>query len=60
MFYIMRTVKSMGYTNEPANYVSLKENEVNPMLLTYAEKSFSHDWNVNDLEENEYWNSFVK
>ena len=29
------------------------------MALGYAQKSFSEDWDVNNTEENDYWNSFV-
>ena len=42
------------------NYSSLGEDEINRMSLTVAQSSLSHDWNLDDQEENEYWNSFIK
>jgi hypothetical protein len=36
----------------------LKENEINSMSLAYAENSFKNDWDLEDQEENEYWDSF--
>ena len=37
---------------------SLVEPELNIMSLSYAEKSFATDWDINNQAENDYWNSF--
>jgi hypothetical protein len=42
------------------DYSSLHEGEINQMSLTVAQSSFSDGWDLNDQEENEYWDSFVK
>ncbi|HAL82822.1 MAG TPA: hypothetical protein DCO83_11775 [Mucilaginibacter sp.] len=42
------------------DYSSLGEGEINHMSLTLAQSSLSHDWDIEDKEENTYWNSFVK
>jgi hypothetical protein len=39
-------------------YTLLKESEINSMSLSYAENSFKNDWDLEDQEENDYWNSF--
>ena len=57
--FIMNTIKSMGYTSEPVLYKVLTESELNPMLLAYAEVSFSDGWDIENKEENDYWDSFV-
>lgn len=55
--FVMNSIQSMGYTNEPVQYVVLKENELAPMALAFAERSFAESWNVNDSEQNKYWDS---
>ena len=42
------------------SYTSLSEAEINKMSLTVAQSSLSHDWDLENREENEYWDSFVK
>jgi len=42
------------------NYSSLVEREINPMSVSVAQSSFSKGWGLEDKDENEYWNSFVK
>jgi hypothetical protein len=59
MCYVINKDKNMGYTSEPITYEPLKETELNLMSISYAQKSFVEDWDISDIEENEYWNSFV-
>jgi hypothetical protein len=56
----MKSIHIMGYTTEPRQYTTLKESELHPMSLAYAQRSFSESWDINDIEQNEYWDSFVK
>lgn len=58
--FVMKSIHSMGYTSEPIVYKTIEESEINPMSLAYAQSSFSQDWNIENQEENEYWESFVK
>ena len=52
------SIKSIGYTNEPIQYIVLKEDELTTMSLAFAERSFAESWDINDLEQNAYWDSF--
>jgi hypothetical protein len=58
VYYFINRIESRGYTCEPIEYKTLKEDELNPMILAYAQKSFAQDWDVNDIEQNKYWDSF--
>ena len=42
------------------DYSSLPEGEINQMSLAVAQSSFSGGWDLNDQEENDYWDSFLK
>lgn len=42
------------------SYSSLGEAEINKMSLAIAQSSLSRDWSLDDQEENDYWDSFVK
>ena len=51
-------IKNQHMSEEDLAWYGLAEQELNMMSLSYAEKSFAKDWDVNDQAENDYWNSF--
>lgn len=59
IYYFINKSESRGYTSVPVDYAILNEDELNPMLLAYAEKSFAESWDINNEDENAYWESFV-
>lgn len=48
-----------SYTHEarPSDYTILPEGDSKAMLLAYAQKSFANDWDLDNEEENAYWES---
>ena len=49
-----------SYTHEarPVDYSIISEKDSIEMMKQYAQASFKKDWDTNDEEENNYWNSF--
>jgi hypothetical protein len=45
-------------SDEDSTWQNLAEPEFNMMSLSYAEKSFAANWDINNQAENDYWNSF--
>jgi hypothetical protein len=39
-------------------YTTLIESEINSISLAFTEVSFKDDWELDDQEKNDYWDSF--
>lgn len=55
---LIESKPSYTYEARPANYDFPTSEEADKMILAYAQKSFSTDWDLTDEEENNYWNNF--
>lgn len=42
------------------SYKLLSDEDSNEALLIFAEQAFEEGWNIDDKEEDAYWNSFLK